>query len=51
MNDKDFQQLVTSVKQLGSIMQGKSAPHRRVALISPDVKAQRDRGSEPRDGS
>lgn len=43
MNDKDFQKLVESVKQMGSIMQGKSIPHRRTVLTTVDVKALRER--------
>lgn len=43
MNDKDFQKLVESVKQMGSIMQGKSIPHRRTVLKTVDVKALREK--------
>jgi putative transcriptional regulator len=43
MNDKDFQKLVESVKQMGSIMQGKSIPHRRTVLTTVDVKALREK--------
>ena len=43
MNDKDFQKLVTSVKQMGSIIQGKQVPHRRTVLKKPDVKALREK--------
>jgi putative transcriptional regulator len=43
MNDKDFQKLVESVKQMGSIMRGEDIPHRRSVLTSVDVKALRER--------
>lgn len=43
MNDKDFQKLVKSVKQMGSIMRGESIPHRRTVLSTVDVKALRER--------
>jgi putative transcriptional regulator len=43
MNDKDFQKLVESVKQMGAIMRGKNIPHRRTVLTSVDVKALRER--------
>ena len=38
MNDKDFQKLVVSVKQMGSIMRGENIPHRRTVLSTVDVK-------------
>lgn len=43
MNDKDFQKLVKSVKQMGSIMRGEDVPHRRTVLGTIDVKALRER--------
>lgn len=43
MNDKDFQKLVESLKQMGSIMLGQEVPHRRTALTKVDVKGLRER--------
>jgi putative transcriptional regulator len=43
MNDKDFQKLVESIKQMGAIMRGESIPHRRTVLTTVDVKALRER--------
>lgn len=43
MNDKDFQLLVKSVKQMGSIMRGEDVPHRRTVVSTIDVKALRER--------
>jgi putative transcriptional regulator len=43
MNDKDFQKLVASVKQMGAIMHGENIPHRRTVLSTVDVKALRER--------
>jgi putative transcriptional regulator len=43
MNDKDFQQLIKSVKQMGSIMRGEDVPHRKTVLTTIDVKALRER--------
>lgn len=43
MNDKDFQKLVESVKQMGSIMRGGNVPHRRTVLSTIDVRSLRDR--------
>lgn len=43
MNDKDFQKLVKSVKQMGSIMRGEDVPHRKTVLTTIDVKAIRER--------
>ena len=43
MNDKDFQKLVESVKQMGSIMRGEKIPHRRTVLTTVDVGALRER--------
>ena len=46
MNDKDFQKLVESVKQMGAIMRGGNIPHRRTVLTTVDavnVKALRER--------
>lgn len=42
MNDKDFKKLVSSVKQMGSIMQGEEIPHRKVVINDIDVKALRE---------
>jgi len=42
MNEKDFQKLVKSIKQMGSIMQGEELPHRRTVLSTIDVKALRE---------
>jgi len=38
MNDKDFQKLVESVKQMGSIMRGENIPHRQTELGTVGVK-------------
>lgn len=43
MNEKDFQKLVKSVKQMGGIMRGEKMPHRRTVLTTVDVKALRER--------
>jgi putative transcriptional regulator len=43
MNDKDFQKLVKSVKQMGSIMRGEDVPHRKTVLSTIDVRALRER--------
>lgn len=43
MNDKDFQKLVESVKQMGAIMRGEKIPHRRTVVTTVDVKALRER--------
>lgn len=43
MNDKDFQKLVESVKQMGSIMRRENIPHRRTVLTTVDVGALRER--------
>jgi putative transcriptional regulator len=43
MNDKDFQKLVESVKQMGSIMRGGNVPHRRTVLSTIDVRSLRNR--------
>jgi putative transcriptional regulator len=43
MNDKDFQKLVESVKQMGAIMRGENIPHRRTVMTSVNVKALRER--------
>ena len=42
MNDKDFEKLVKSVKQMGSIMQGEDIPHRRTVLSNTSVKSLRE---------
>ncbi|MEM7698501.1 MAG: helix-turn-helix domain-containing protein [Verrucomicrobiota bacterium] len=42
MNDKDFEKLVKSVEQMGSIMRGEDVPHRRSVLSNIDVKALRE---------
>lgn len=39
MKDKDFQKLVTSVKQMRAMMRGDEVPQRRISYPSPDVKA------------
>jgi len=43
MNDKEFQKLVESVKQMGAIMNGEDVPHRRTVLSTVDVKELRER--------
>ena len=43
MDDKDFQKLVESVKQMGAIMRGDDVPHRRTVVTAIDVKALRER--------
>lgn len=43
MNDKEFQKLVESVKQMGSIMNGGNIPHRRTVLSTVAVKELRER--------
>jgi putative transcriptional regulator len=43
MNDKDFQKLLESVTQMGSIIRGENVPHRRTILTKLDVKALRER--------
>ena len=43
MNDKDFQKLVKSVKQMGSIMKGEDVPHRITDFGKIDVKALREK--------
>ena len=43
MNEKDFQLLVKSIKQMGSIMRGEDVPHRRTVVSTIDVKALRER--------
>lgn len=43
MNDNDFQKLVKSVKQMGSIMSGENLPHRRTVLSTVDVKGLREK--------
>ena len=43
MDDKDFQKLVQSVKQMGEIMRGGDVPHRRTVVTAIDVKALRER--------
>lgn len=43
MNDNDFQKLVKSVKQMGSIMHGENVPHRRTVLSTVDVKGLREK--------
>jgi putative transcriptional regulator len=43
MDDKDFQKLVESVKQMGEIMRGGDVPHRRTVVTAIDVKALRER--------
>lgn len=43
MNNKDFEKLVESVKQMGSIMRGEDIPHRRIVVTTVDAKALRER--------
>ena len=43
MNEQDFQKLVKSVKQMGSIMRGEDVPHRKTVLNPIDVKELRER--------
>jgi putative transcriptional regulator len=43
MNDKEFQKLVRSVKQMGAIMRGEAVPHRHTVVTDVDVKALRER--------
>ena len=43
MNDEDFQKLVQSVKQMGSIMRGDKIPHRSTTLPVIKVRALRER--------
>jgi hypothetical protein len=43
MTNKDFQKVVESVKQMGSIMRGENVPHRRTVLSTVDVKGLRER--------
>lgn len=43
MNDKDFQKLVQSVKQMGAIMRGEDVPHRRTVVTDINVRALRER--------
>lgn len=43
MNDKDFQNLVASVRQMRAMMRGEEVPHRRFSFPSTDVKALRSR--------
>jgi len=43
MKEKDFNDVVTSVKQAGSIMRAEAAPSRRYVITDIDVKAIRDK--------
>lgn len=43
MKDDDFQKLVESVKQMGSIMRGEKAPHRRTVVTKTNVKHLREK--------
>lgn len=43
MNDEDFQKLVQSVKQMGTIMQGAKLAHRRTTQTDLNVKGLRER--------
>jgi putative transcriptional regulator len=43
MNDDDFQKLLQSVKQMGTIMKGGKLPHRKMTLTELDVKVLRER--------
>ncbi len=41
MNEKDFEKLVESVRQMGAIMRGEDIPHRRTVVTKSDVKGLR----------
>ncbi len=43
MNDDDFQKLLQSVKQMGTIIKGGKPPHRKTTLTEMDVKGLRER--------
>jgi putative transcriptional regulator len=43
MNEEDFQKLVKSVTQMGSIIRGEKVPHRRTVLSTVDVKGLREK--------
>ena len=43
MNDEDFQKLLLSVKQMGTIMRGGKLAHRRTTLTDLNVKGLRER--------
>jgi putative transcriptional regulator len=43
MNDEDFQKLLKSVKQMGTIMRGEKLAHRKTTLTDPNVKDLRER--------
>jgi putative transcriptional regulator len=43
MKDEDFQKLLLSVKQMGTIMRGGKLAHRRTTLTDLDVKGLRER--------
>ncbi len=42
MRDKDFQELLKSVREGGAILRGKKKPARRTVVEEPDVKAIRE---------
>jgi putative transcriptional regulator len=43
MNEKDFSELVESIKEAGAIKKGKKKPSRRFEITEPDIKAIRNR--------
>lgn len=43
MKDDDFQKLVESVKQMGSIIRGENVPHRRTVVTKTNVKELREK--------
>jgi putative transcriptional regulator len=43
MNDEDFQKLLKSVKQMGTIMRGEKLAHRKTTLTDTNVKELRER--------
>jgi len=57
MNDEDFQKLLLSVKQMGTMMRGGKFAHRRTTLTDLNVKGLRERtgltqaGNSPSYGS
>ena len=45
MNERDFDQLVASVKQAGAIKRGKMKPRRRIQMDAADIKTIRKKRS------
>jgi putative transcriptional regulator len=43
MNEKDFSELVESIKEAGAIKKGKKKPSRRFEITEPDIQAIRNR--------